>query len=464
LLEKILDIFYNISKKLPVIKGSEKPLSSKEKLQWTVIVLLLYYMLFNTTAIGLKEHRGEQDFIQLITASRQGSLLALGIGPIVIAGIVIQLFAGGGLINLDFNDPETRKKITGATTTFAILVAIFEAFMYTINYANIGIFTIAVNNLSLIIVALQLALGAIIIIYLDQIITKYGIGNGISLFIAAGVSYGIISGVSFTFFSENGIINTVAEGGIEGLTNALVMAIPLLSTLLIFWLTVKGESAKISLPLSIPGINRALELPFFFVSNLPVIFASALLVYIFLLSTTLLSTPIKDKYEWQHYLGGILYLFTPVSAGSNIPAYIAFLTQGKTPVYGLPEWLHAITYVIALCILSIFFGKFWVEMNPQQNPENIAKAIVQAGIQIKGHRSDPRLITSRLSEYIWPLTITGSLAVGLLAAFGDLLAVYGTGTGILLTVGILYKMSNEVKSTLDVHYPALSKLIFKSQA
>lgn len=459
--EGILTFFYEISKKLPLIKSPERQLSSKEKLQWVIIVLAIYYILFNTTAIGLKEHRGEQDFIQLITASRQGSLLALGIGPIVIAGIVIQLFAGGGLLNLDFNDPSTRKKVAGATTTFAILIALFEAVIYTTNYANIGLFTVSVNNLTMLGVALQLALGAIALIYLDQIISKYGIGSGISIFIAAGVSYGIISGFSFTLFSENGIINAVSQGGIEGLTNAFVMLLPFISTIIIFWLIVKGESAKIVLPLSIPGINRALELPFFFVSNLPVIFASALLVYIFLISNSLLSTPIKNSYGWEHYLGGILYMATPISAGANIPSYIAFLTQGKTPVYGLPEWLHAITYVISLCILSILFGKFWVEMNPQQNPENIAKAIISAGIQIRGHRSDPRLITSRLNEYIWPLTITGSLAVALLAGFGDLLAVYGTGTGILLTVGILYKMANEVKETLDIHYPSISKIIFK---
>jgi len=127
MLEKIFDIFYEISKKLPSIKNPERQLTSKEKLQWTLIILALYFILFNTTAIGLKEHRFEQDFIQIITASRQGSLLALGIGPIVIAGIVIQLFAGSGILNFDFMKIETRKKVAGATTTFAIIIAVFEA-------------------------------------------------------------------------------------------------------------------------------------------------------------------------------------------------------------------------------------------------------------------------------------------------------------------------------------------------
>jgi preprotein translocase subunit SecY len=460
MLEKIFDIFYEISKKLPSIKNPERQLTSKEKLQWTLIILALYFILFNTTAIGLKEHRFEQDFIQIITASRQGSLLALGIGPIVIAGIVIQLFAGSGILNFDFMKMETRKKVAGATTTFAIIIAIFEAVIVSTNYANIGLFTVEVNQLTLLFVALQIALGAIAVIYMDQIVTKYGIGSGISLFIAAGVSYGIVTGFLFTLFSERGVISTVSQEGLEGLTNAFIMLLPFFSTLFLFWLVLKGESAKIVLPLSIPGINRSLELPFFFVSNLPVIFASAFLVYVFLLSQALLTTP-SENIEWQHYLGAILYLFTPISAGGNIPAYIAFLTQGKTPVFELPEWLHAITYVIALCVLSIFFGKFWVEINPQQNPENLANALISAGIQLRGFRNDPRLIKNRLSEYVWPLTVTGSLAVGLLAGIGDLLAVYGTGTGILLTVGILYRLSTEIKNTLDIYYPSISKFIFK---
>ena len=138
-----------------------------------------------------------------------------------------------------------------------------------------------------------------------------------------------------------------------------------------------------------------------------------------------------------------------------------FLTQGKTPVLELPEWFHALTYVIVLCLLSIFFGKFWVEMNPQQNPENLAQVLVSSGIQIRGFRNDPRLIKNRLSEYVWPLTVTGSLAVGLLGGIGDLLAVYGSGTGILLTVGILYRISNEIKNALTLYYPSISKLIFR---
>ncbi len=452
---------YNVSKKLPQVKGPKTILSSKQKLMWTLAVLLTYYILYNVTAIGVKEHAGLADIFQILTASRQGSLLALGIGPIVIASIFIQLFAGGGLLDIDMGTPETQKKILGAQTTLAIILAAIEGIAFTSGYAHQGMLTVG-GTIGITTVALQLILGAIIIIYMDQIVTKYGIGTGIGLFIAAGVSYSVIMGAMYTVFGSGGVIDVVAEGGIEGLTTAFIQILPFISTIVVFWVVVYGEMAKVKLPLSIPGSNRPLELPFFFVSNLPVIFAAALLINVMLFAQALIHKPLGPggKPTWLHYLGGLLYLTTPVHAGLNIPQYLTNLTSGITPILGLPEWVHALVYLVTLAILSIYFGKFWVEMSPQQNPEELAELLSQQNIAIRGHRTDKRFLKMKLEQYIWPLTVTGSLAVGLLAGFANLLGAYGTGTGILLTVEILYRMMGEIKQTLDIHYPGLSKMLF----
>ncbi len=481
---------YESSKKLPQISNPKGILSSKQKLMWTIGVLLVYFILYNTTAIGVKQYGGgvlkeilsiilsgdfskygqifsllmkessSYDIVQILTASRQGSLLALGIGPIVMASIFIQLFAGGGLLNIDMNSPEARKKILGAQTTLAILVALLEGFAISTSYASNGLLTLP-GTIGFITVLVQLVLGAAIVIYLDQLVSKYGIGSGIGLFIAAGVSFSVIVGALATLFGPSGIVTMVSESGIEGLSNAFIQFLPFITTMVVFWVVVYGESAKVKLPLSVPGAHKPLELPFFFVSNLPVIFAAALLINVMLISNGMMThMSSSGKADFVNYIGELLYLTTPIHAYGNIPDYINKMTQGRTQFLGIPEWVHAIVYLITLSLLSIFFGKFWVEMSPQQNPDELAEVLAQQNISIKGHRTDKRFLKMKLAQYIWPLTVTGSLAVGLLAGFANLLGAYGTGTGILLTVEILYRMMNEIKQTLDVHYPKVSRILF----
>ncbi len=490
MLTAIFEWLYGVSKKLPQIENPKTLLSSKQKLLWTVGVLVIYYVLYNTTALGVKQYGGgvigqiisillsgdvshygdifslilketaNYDVVQILTASRQGSLLALGIGPIVMASIFIQLFAGGGLLNIDMNSPEARKKVLGAQMTLAIIVAALEGFAITSSYASQGMLTIP-SLLGIVLVFIQLVLGATIVIYLDQLVTKYGIGSGIGLFIAAGVSFSVIMGALATLFGPSGVVAMVSDSGIEGLTNAFIQILPFITTMVVFWFVVYGESAKVKLPLSVPGARRPLELPFFFVSNLPVIFAAALLINVMLISNSLIGhVTASGKPDVLNYIGDLLYLTTPIHAYGNIPDYINRIMNGRSPVLGIPEWVHIIVYLITLSLLSIFFGKFWVEMSPQQNPEQLAEMLSQQNIAIRGHRTDKRFLKMKLEQYIWPLTVTGSLAVGLLAGFANVLGAYGTGTGILLTVEILYRMMDEIKQTLDIHYPKISRVLF----
>ncbi len=119
-----------------------------------------------------------------------------------------------------------------------------------------------------------------------------------------------------------------------------------------------------------------------------------------------------------------------------------FISTAQTPVFGIPEWVHAVIYILFLTLTAIFFGIFWSEMGGM-DAKSVAGQLNKAGLQIPGYRRDPRLIEKRLGDYINPLIIMSSAAVGLLAGIADLTGALGTGTGILLTVGILYKLYEE---------------------
>ena len=90
---------------------------------------------------------------------------------------------------------------------------------------------------------------------------------------------------------------------------------------------------------------------------------------------------------------------------------------------------------------SILFAKFWVETT-NLGAESVANQIQRSGMQMPGFRRDPRVLKRVLERYIPTITIMSGALVGGLAAFADMVGTTGnaTGTGVLLTVGILINL------------------------
>jgi preprotein translocase subunit SecY len=470
----ITDVFYGLGKFLPTVSPPVRPPTVKERFVWTVAVLVLYFVMYNTTVIGAKERGGGLDFLQVITASKIGSLLTTGIGPIVLASIFLQLFNGAGLLNFNLRDPEQREKFQILQKLLAIFIAFFEAYMFASGRIVISDAFASNPGLAIMLMAVQIAIGSIILMYLDEVVTKYGIGSGISLFIAAGVSFSVVAGTVALFVGDGGVLDAFASGGADAIANALLILLPVFSTILVFLVVVYGEGTKVEVPISFAGGRgtvNSLPFPLFYVSNIPVIFAAALIMNIQLFSIFAFAgksfeiggvniIPYIAYVDTNNRLvDGVLYLFTPLHAGTNIISYINLLANYTTPVLGIPEWVHAITYILFLSLTSVLFGLFWVE-TANMDAKSIADQLMQSNIQITGFRRDPRIMLKRLEEYIPTLTILGSFLIGLLAGFADLLGALGTGTGILLTVGIFYRMYIQLKQ-MNVFelYPSLAGML-----
>ena len=129
-----------------------------------------------------------------------------------------------------------------------------------------------------------------------------------------------------------------------------------------------------------------------------------------------------------------------------------------SPIFGIPEWAHAAIYILFLSVVSILFGLFWVETS-NMDARSVAGQLGNSGLQIPGFRRDPRMLEGILNKHILPLTVLGSFSVGLLAGLADLTGALGTGTGILLTVGILYRVYEQMEQMkmFDL-YPSLGKM------
>jgi preprotein translocase subunit SecY len=454
----ILDIGHNIAQMLPEIKPPTRPPEVRDRFIWTGVALFIFFLMYNVVAFGAAEPGGGFDFLQMITASNVGSLLTTSIGPIVLASIFLQLFAGAGIIDLNPKNPAERTKFQELQKVLAIVIALVEAAVFVMT-GRVLLAEGLAPEIAMPLVIFQIAMGSVVMLYLDEVVTKYGIGSGISLFIAAGVSFSVIGGAVALVFGEAGVLGVVAGGGAEAIPNALIILAPLLVTAVVWFLVSYGEGMKVEIPLAYQrarGLSPKLPLNLFYLSNIPVIFASALLLNVQLFAVGLSGLELDvGGFDVVGAIGyvdasnrltdGLLYMITPVyGGGQNTISHINFLVNGVTPIFGIPEWVHAITYVLFLSLVSVLFGIFWAETS-NMDTKGMTDQLIQSGMQIPGWRTDRRMLEKILDKYIPPLIVLGSLLVGLVAGLADLSGALGTGTGILLTVGIFYRTYQQLK-------------------
>ena len=178
---------------LPEVRGpKQKRLPFKEKLKWTLITLVIFFVMGLIPLFGLGDNALQQfEFLSIILGASFGSIISLGIGPIVTASIVLQLLTGTGMLNLDMTSTEGKQRFQGLQKILAIFFIIFEGGIYVMMGGlapNPALAGMPVYFELQMILIFQLILGGIVIMFLDEVVSKWGFGSGISLFIAAGVA------------------------------------------------------------------------------------------------------------------------------------------------------------------------------------------------------------------------------------------------------------------------------------
>jgi len=186
---RFLSLFKPVSRIILEVKKPERRVNFNEKLFWTGLALALYLIMTEVPLYGIA--RGAEDpfrYLRVIFASHRGSLMELGIGPIVTAGLILQLLAGSGMIGCDLSNPEDRELFTTASKVFSLVLVAVQASAYIIG----GVYGQLDARISVIIFS-ELMVAGLVLMLLDEMIQKgWGIGSGISLFIMAGVAQTII--------------------------------------------------------------------------------------------------------------------------------------------------------------------------------------------------------------------------------------------------------------------------------
>ena len=422
---------------------------------YTAVVLFIFLVCSQLPLYGIQSASGSDPFywVRVIMASNRGTLMELGISPIVTSGLVMQLLSGSQIIEYDPSVKEDRELMQGAQKLLGVLITIGEAVAYVVSGMYGDIRELGTGNALLII--LQLFFAGLLVLCLDEMLQKgYGLGSGISLFIATNICERVI----WQAFSP-ATINTGRGAEFEGAIIALfhllltrtdkVRALKeafyrqnlpnvtnLLATVLVFFVVVYFQGFRVDLPLrykNARGHSGTYPIKLFYTSNMPIILQSALVSNLYFISqllhkrfsgnfiVQLLGRWKESEFSGQlRPVGGLVYYISPPTSLTDV---------AQNP-------LHAIFYVMFMLSACALFSKTWIEISGS-SAKDVAKQLKEQQMFWPGHRE--KSLKDMLDRYIPTAAAFGGMCIAALSVMADFMGAIGSGTGILLSVTIIHQ-------------------------
>jgi len=443
---------------IPEVQQPEKKVPFKERVLWTAITLFIYLVCCQIPLYGIRSNESSDPFYwsRVILASNRGTLMELGISPIVTSGLVMQLLAGSRLLEVDQSNKDDRALFNGAQKLVGIIITIGQGTAYVLSGMYGDVSDLGAGNALLIV--LQLLFAGIIVILLDELLQKgYGMGSGISLFIATNICETIIW-KAFSPQTTNQGRGTEFEGAIIALFHMLITRndkvralkeafyrqnLPnitnLIATVLVFVVVIYFQGFRVDLPIKSArarGQQGTYPIKLFYTSNIPIILQTALVSNLYFLSqllyrrfpTNFLIGLFGQWREIQGFqgqtqaipIGGLAYYVSP-------PPNLAAL---------LADPIHTIFYLTFILSTCAFFSKTWIDVSGS-SAKDVAKQLKDQQMVMKGHRE--KSLVRQLNRYIPTAAAFGGLCIGALSVTADFLGAIGSGTGILLAVTIIYQ-------------------------
>jgi protein transport protein SEC61 subunit alpha len=391
-------------------------------------------------------------WLRMMLASNRGTLMELGISPIISSGMVFQLLAGTHLIDVNLDLKSDRELYQTAQKLFAIILSLGQATVYVLTGlygqpSDLG------AGICLLLV-LQLVVAGLIVILLDELLQKgYGLGSGISLFIATNICESIV----WKAFSPT-TVNTGRGPQFEGAVIALLHLLltesdkqralkdafyrqnlpnimNLLATLVVFSAVIYLQGFRVEIPVKSNrqrGMRGSYPVRLFYTSNMPIMLQSALSSQLFLISQLLFG-----RFS-DNLLVRLLGVWEPKEGSSQLHAVGGIAYYMSPPVNltdALLDPVHTAAYIAFIVIACAVFSKTWIEVSGS-SPRDVAKQLKEQGLVMAGHREQS--MYKELKRVIPTAAAFGGACIGALSVASDLIGALGSGTGILLAVTIIY--------------------------
>lgn len=394
----------------------------RKRIYFTLFCLAVFCFGSNITVpwTSLKNGMEELGFLEIFNLMaggglKQFSIFALGVSPYITAQIITQLLQMDIIPyfkELKEQGYTGKQKINKITRYLGVLFAFIQGFVFTIAYSgSTDVFTILKTTV-------VFTAGTSLLLWIGDQITKYGIGNGMSLLIMAGILQQLPTTFATAF---NSLV--LAET-----FNTVVGSLLFGSFVIIYLLIIVGmvwiQLAERRIPIQYAnrtnsaygGHQNFLPIKINAAGVIPVIFA-----------TTLITIPVT-----------IVNLINKQGAIDFVNKYIVYTS---------------FTGFILYVILIFFFGYFYTFL--QMNPEEMSKNLSKSGAYIPGVRPGNDTI-EYVSNVLSKLTIVGSLFLVIIAGLPILFSNFSGlpetvtigGTGLLIVVGVAIETYKQLESSL----------------
>jgi len=442
---------------LPEVTQADRKVPFREKVLWTALILFSFLVCCQIPLYGIRSSESSDPFYwsRVILASNRGTLMELGISPIVTSGLVMQLLAGVKLLDVDQSDKNERELFAGAQKLFGMIITICQGTAYVLSGMYGDISDLGAGNAFLLIV--QLFFAGILVIVWDELLQKgYGLGSGISLFIATNICETIIwkslsptsiptaSGIQFEgalialfhlLVTRSDKVRALREAfyrqNLPNLTN-------LIATVLVFAVVIYFQGFRVDLPVkhrNAKGQSGTYPIKLFYTSNIPIILQTALVSNLYFMSQML-----YRRFP-SNFLVSLFGAWREVDgsyAGHSIPVggIVYYISPPSNMTELIRDPLHTIIYLFFVLASCALFSRTWIQVSGS-SPKDVAKQLKDQQMLIKGFREQSTIKV--LYRYIPTAAAFGGLCIGALSVIADFMGAIGSGTGILLAVTIIYQ-------------------------
>ena len=435
---------------LPEVQQPETRVPFNQKLMWTGVTLLIFLIMSEMPLYGIVSSDTSDPlyWLRMMLASNRGTLMELGITPIISSGMVFQLLAGTHMIDVNLDLKSDRELYQSAQKLFAVILSIGTATVYVFTGTYGPPSELGAGVVCLLI--LQLFTASMIVILLDELLQKgYGLGSGISLFIATNICQSIMW-KAFSPISINTGRGPEYEGAVVALFHLLLtwpnkqralqeaffrQSLPnimnLIATLIVFAAVIYLQGFRVEIPVKSArqrGTRGSYPIRLFYTSNMPIMLQSALSSNIFLISQML-----SSRFS-ENLLVRLFGVWEAKEGSAQLSATSGLVYYMSPPLNfseALVDPIHTVVYIAYMVTACAVFSKTWIEVSGS-SPRDVAKQLKDQGLVMAGHRDQS--MYKELKRIIPTAAAFGGACIGALSVTSDLLGALGSGTGTLLAV------------------------------
>ncbi|VDO13058.1 unnamed protein product [Rodentolepis nana] len=451
---RFLDIVKPFCAILPEIARPERKIQFRERALWTGITLMIFLFCCQIPLFGIMSSESADPlyWLRVISASNKGTLMELGISPIITSGLIMQVLAGIQFLQVG-DAPKDRALFNGAQKLFGMIITIGQASVYVMT----GIYgpPSELGPGICLLIILQLTFAGLLVLMLDELLQKgYGLGSGISLFIATNICETIIW-KAFSPITINTGRGTEFEGAVIALFQLLATRsdkvralreafyrqnlpnlMNLMATVLVFAVVIYFQSFRVEIAVKsirYRGQITSYPIKLFYTSNAPIMLQSALVSNLYVISQML-----SSKFR-GNFLVNLLGIWSDGEGGSRsapIGGICYYMTAPESLSHMLSDPIHGIIYIAFMLGSCAFFSKIWIDVS-NSSAKDVAKQLKEQQTVIPGHREES--MVRELNRHIPTAAALGGLWIGALSVCADFLGAIGSGTGILMAVTTIYQ-------------------------